>query len=58
MEAGGDEPGEVRDVRDQQRADLVRDVPELVASTLRGYAESPHMITFGRSSFAPATTSS
>ena len=46
------------DVAEEQRADLVSDLAETQVSTVRGYAEPPQTISFGRCSFASASTSS
>ena len=58
VQAGGDEAREVGHVAPQESADLVGDLAELPRLDLRGYAEPPQRITFGRCSFASASTSS
>ena len=59
VQPGRDEPGEVRHVAEEAaRRPRRRSRGSAQVSTVRGYAEPPQTISFGRCSFASASTSS
>ena len=58
LQAGGDEPGEMGHVAEEQRADLVGDRAEAVRLDGARIGRAAADDTFGRASFAFASTSS